>query len=81
MTTTIHNTTYEEYDGMTSRDGKDKGDSGLNRSLERWSNTPLPKVTKHATVEQHYLSVFMKYVSDTLLPVKLKPNLPSAAHA
>ena len=50
MTTIIDTPTSGEYDEMTTRDGKDKGDNGLNRSLERWSNTPLPKVTKHVLV-------------------------------
>lgn len=30
-------------DAPPPREGKDGGDQGLNRSLERWSNTPLPK--------------------------------------
>jgi len=30
-------------DAPPPREGKDGGDKGLNKSLERWSNTPLPK--------------------------------------
>jgi len=37
----LHNNKFS--DAPPARDGKDKGDNGLNRSLERWSNTPLPK--------------------------------------
>ena len=31
------------YVDIHYREGKDGGDKGLNKSLERWSNTPLPK--------------------------------------